>query len=176
MQHEIFQKPVFETLLRLHEKIIDAKESAKRAHSAHAELQQGISDSSSENLTTALETALAKDTIAVTHSVHFDLFIARVVFQAIEYNSMKKSANEDVKKQLPNLRNDSPWYSNTLVWYFELALVQFDEVLSLCNCENFMDIKNDLVRLELVDMFLTSKCNADLDKVCLFKCALRINN
>ena len=79
---------------------------------------------------------------------------------------MKKSANEDVKKQLPNLRNDSPWYGNTLVWYFELALVQFDEVLSLCNCENFMDIRNDLVRLELVDMFLTSKCNADLDKVC----------
>ena len=164
MQHEIFQKPVFETLLRLHEKIITAKESAKRAHSSHTELQQGISDSS--EIVTALETALAKDAIAVRHSVHLDLFIARVVFQAIEYNSMKKSANEDVKKKLPNLRHDSPWYTNTLVWYFELALVQFDEVLSLCNCENFMDIKNDLVRLELVDMFLTSKCNADLDKVC----------
>ena len=74
MQHEIFQKPVFETLLRLHEKIFDAKES-KRAHSAHAELlQQGISDSSSQIVTTVLETAQAKDAIAVRHSVHLDLF------------------------------------------------------------------------------------------------------
>jgi len=164
MQHEIFQKPVFEVLLRLQERISAAKESAKKAHDAHVEMQQGNSDSS--EISTALEAALEKDAIAAKNSEHLDLFIARVVFQAIEYNSMNHSANEDIKKKVPNMRNDSPWFSGTLVRFFELALMQFDEVLSLCKCEHFMDIKNDLVRFDLIDMFLTSKCNEDLNKVC----------
>ena len=173
MQHEIFQKPVFVTLFRLREKIIASKASALKAHSAHVELQLDDSSNFSNSFEEAVahENAIAKEKIAIRHSEHFDIFIARVVFQAIEYNSLiKSSANE--KKKVPNLKSESTWYSDELIWYFELALQQFDEVLSLCKCQKFMDINNDLVRFDLVDMFLTSKCNTDLDEVCKIQCAI----
>ena len=175
MQHEIFQKPVFVTLYRLREKIISSKAYALKAHSAHVELQLDDSNfSNSAEEAVAHENAIAKDKIAIRYSEHFDIFIARVVFQAIEYNSLiKSSANE--KKKVPNLKSESPWYSDELVWYFELALQQFDEVLTLCKSEKFMDINNDLVRFDLVDMFLTSKCNADLAEVCKIQFAILYN-
>ena len=87
-----------------------------------------------------------------------DIFLARVIYHAVEYDSMDKQASKKV-----NFKKNQMWYTNQFE-HFELGMQQYRDVLKACDKQDLMELPS-MLRGIMVEVLVTSTYQAQMQKV-----------